>query len=151
MSRSIWDFSHKHGDSRNSAYTKLCKQWIGMRKRAKKRKDCNVFPEWEDYAVFKAWSLANGYSEVNNTFCRNGDKGDYSPDNARWDTKGNNSAENFAKCYNLCLDGKLVEIHNMASFCRGKDLDASTMMKVAKGKRKSYKGYTRWLNINQSV
>ena len=60
--------------------------------RASNRKDCEVCEAWQDWKAFKEWALSNGYEDTL-LLCRNADVGDYCPNNARWDTKSNNSLE----------------------------------------------------------
>lgn len=70
--------------------------WEGMRSRCNNPnregyknyggRGIRICPEWDDFAAFQAWALANGYQE-NLTIDRiDNDKG-YSPDNCRWVSK----------------------------------------------------------------
>jgi hypothetical protein len=108
----------KHGESLSNLY----KHYISMLTRCKAREDC--ISEFEDYLNFKEWSLNNGYEEGLN-LCRNGDQGNYSPENARWDTVTANIVEANAHTYTL-LDalGKKEEVYNLAEFCREHKLNA---------------------------
>ena len=45
----------------------------------------SVCPEWDDYSVFAAWALANGYTDAL-SIDRQDDDGDYEPGNCRWVT-----------------------------------------------------------------
>lgn len=130
--------SKTHGDSKTRLYSCWCK----MLNRASKRgSTCNIFVDWLNFESFKTWSLDNGYSETLQ-LCRNGDKGDYEPDNVRWDTLENNVIEAKAKSYTFKTpEGEKVEILNLSKFCRDKGLTVSGFHRVMKG-QKSYKGYT---------
>ena len=75
---------------------RLHRCWYDMRRRAKNREQCGVCSLWESYLSFKEWALMHGYEETL-VLCRNGDVGDYTPDNVRWDTKGNNTLEYHGK------------------------------------------------------
>lgn len=46
----------------------------------------NVCAEWEDFEVFHAWALANGY-EAHLTIDRSDVNGNYEPGNCRWITR----------------------------------------------------------------
>lgn len=79
--------------------------------------------------------------------------------NHKDENKGNNSTRNLEWCnrqYNLEYsikrqyevlnpNGFLVDVFNMAKFCKENNLDASCMLKVAKGVRKQHMGYKAWL------
>lgn len=80
----------KHG----GAGTRLYREWKAMRSRCKCKntesyqkwygaKGITVCPEWDDFAVFRDWALANGYSDELSIDRIDPDKG-YSPDNCRW-------------------------------------------------------------------
>jgi hypothetical protein len=92
--------------------------------------------------VFRLWAEASGYND-DLVLCREGDEGDYTPDNVRWDTKSNNSKE-----YNLCMwevttpDKNKVLVNNMVEYCEENDLNAWAMRGISRGKTKQHKGYT---------
>lgn len=131
-----------HGDSRNS---RLFRCWLGMRRRCISRGDsCNYHKEWDDYQNFKDWSLSNGYND-DKILCRNGDVGDYEPDNCRWDTQQSNNEENFSKHYKFVNpDGDVVELFNIRKFGRDNGLDPSALLRVNDGSRTHHKGWTRY-------
>jgi len=130
-----------HGDSRSRLYH--C--WDDMKRRARRRclegDICNVHSDWLDYLKFKEWSMSNGYTK-HLVLCRNGDKGDYEPTNARWDTKGNNASEYFSKNYLITYKDKTKEvINNLRAFSREHEYHSSSLIATAKGTYKSKKGY----------
>jgi hypothetical protein len=116
-----------------------------MRKRANQRgKSCNVSPLWSTYIGFKSWSLSNGYNDTL-VLCRNGDVGDYSPDNARWDTKGNNAREACSKVYKLLSPDKTLHIGKGISEFKEKHKLGRHIFSVVNGTRKSHKGWTKYV------
>lgn len=138
---SIGKRSYKHGESNGNSRTQLYRRWESMRYRAKYRKNCNVFPEWEDFKVFKEWALSSGY-EKDLVLCRNGDIGDYCPDNVRWDTLSSNSIEGNAKYYMVTFpDGHVEEVYNMKEFCKEHKLCRASMSNVNTGKKDQHQGY----------
>lgn len=74
--------------------TRLYTIWEGMRRRclrpSKKEfmtyNNISIIQDWNDFAVFRTWAEANGYSD-NLSIDRIDGTGDYEPDNCRWVTK----------------------------------------------------------------
>lgn len=93
--------NRKHGDARNEHTTRLYRIWAHMKYRCygsngKKYKyyggrNIRVCDEWKnDYAVFKAWALVNGYQDYL-TIDRIDNEGHYEPSNCQWLTKSENT------------------------------------------------------------
>ena len=86
----------KHGDNKRGQVQRLYRIWTGMKTRctnAKHKDFANygargicVDPRWDDYTVFKAWALANGYAD-DLTIERTNNDGHYTPDNCCWIAK----------------------------------------------------------------
>ena len=142
---------YRHGESNsvNGRPTRLWKCWECMRTRARGRESCLVYDEWRDYLTFKAWSLANGYTDKL-VLCRNGDTGNYEPNNVRWDTVANNIKEANSKHYIFEYEGKRVEVYNLAEFCRENNLAKTHMSSVHAEKKSHYqhKGWSKWKKQN---
>lgn len=85
------DRQYKHGGKG----TRLYNIWKNMRQRCTNPKNpdfkwygargIKVCEEWNDFAVFREWALANGYRE-DLTIDRVNVDGDYRPENCRWTT-----------------------------------------------------------------
>lgn len=87
----------KHGDARSRLYG----IWCGMKSRCLKSndsaykyyggRDIVICPEWKNnYLIFKAWALANGYAD-NLGIDRINNNGNYEPSNCQWITQSENS------------------------------------------------------------
>ena len=110
---------------------------------------CSVY--WETFEQFKLWSLASGYQDTL-VLCRNGDTGNYHPDNVRWDTVGNNTIEAHAEFFEFINPyGKLVKLYNLNDFCRDNNLSAGNMSEVNKGARISHKGWTQAVDSKPAI
>ena len=68
-----------------------------------------ICDEWSDYAVFRAWAIANGFGK-GMTLDRIDPNGNYEPDNCRWITKGEQQA-NTRRARMLTIDGKTKSIY----------------------------------------
>lgn len=137
-----------NGESHGEWGSRLYKSWASMKYRAIQRTIngdiCSVHPSWVDYSGFKSWSLSNGYAP-NKVICRNGDVGDYAPDNCRWDTQVNNMIEAKAKNWAFVSpSGKVVKIYNLSKFCVENYLNRGHMSAVHYGTRKQHKGWTKY-------
>ena len=121
---------------------RLQRCWYDMKIRVNVRSNCSLYPPWEDFLVFKIWALDNGYTDKL-CICRNGDTGNYEPDNIRFDTKANNTIEAHAKKHRITKPcGLIIDITNLAEYCRiTKGITQSGMAKVLCGQRKHHKGY----------
>lgn len=86
--------------------TMLYRRWLDMRGRAHGRATkCPWIyppgwpPEWNDFAVFRAWALANGFSKVNNSPDRPREHEPYGPGNIVWTTKRENTRRSRGSGY----------------------------------------------------
>ncbi|AUS01993.1 hypothetical protein NVP3058O_075 [Vibrio phage 3.058.O._10N.286.46.B8] len=129
--------SKRHGESG----TRLYACWYSMKTRSKKRDSCNVHDDFGTFEKFRDWSLANGYDD-SKVMCRNGDVGDYAPDNVRWDTHKSNDTEAHGKHWHIIdPDGIEYHIFGLAEFCREHNLNEKGMSRVGRGERPLYKGW----------
>lgn len=108
-------------------YEPLYRHYSKMLVRCKEREGC--ISEFKDYLHFKQWSLDNGYVKGLH-LCRNGDTGNYSPTNVRWDTPTANAVE--ARAHNYVLtnpNGMAIEVYNLLEFCRLNNLTDTNLHK----------------------
>lgn len=100
--------------------TRLYDCWADMRKRVRAREDCNLYSEWEEFLGFKSWAEGSGYTDEL-VLCRNGDCGDYCPDNVRWDTKSSNVIEAKSKDWEVIYEnGQTHIVKNLKCYCKSK-------------------------------
>lgn len=112
----------KHGDRPQGKKTRLYSVWLCMRERCNNKnhvafhryggRGIKVCDEWNDYANFKAWALANGYNDTL-TLDRIDNNKNYEPSNCRWATL-KEQANN--RCNNRVLEIDGVK-HNIQEWC----------------------------------
>lgn len=128
--------------------TRIYRCWSGMKRRVAERDHCGLYDPWWDFDEFKDWALENGYTDEL-VLCRNRDKGDYKPDNVRWDTVAANNLENKKSIATpkewliTCPDGTEEEIEGLRQYCKDKGLSYASMLKNSYPYRRGYshKGY----------
>jgi len=89
----------KHGEA-TGRKSRLYRIWKGMRERCRYPqhkswhryggRGITVAEEWSEYAAFRDWALANGYTP-DLTIDRINNDGNYEPGNCRWITRSENS------------------------------------------------------------
>lgn len=127
-----------HGESGS----RLHQCWKSMRRRSRGRKDCEISQGWSSFEIFKSWALENGYKD-DLVLCRNGDVGNYEPENVRWDTKSGNSREHTVCRWEVVTpEGITEEVEDMVKYCEDRGLCAWLMRGISRGKTKRHKGYT---------
>ncbi len=111
-------------------------------------KGCTVVPEWHNFQNFAKWFEDNhieGY-HLDKDIKVEGNKV-YGPDTCMFVSHSTNMQKAHAKNYTIrSPNGEVLEIYNMADFCRNSGLLEEMMSKVARGVKKSYKGYTAIVN-----
>ena len=106
-------------------------------------KDCSVCPEWLNYQTFAEWFNKNHIDglHIDKDIKIKGNK-IYSPDACTFVSQTDNSIESNAKHYKFTSpDGEIVEIYNMAEFCRENKLQNSAMSLVYQGKQSHHHGW----------
>lgn len=108
-------------------------------------KGCSVCTEWHNFQVFAKWFEDNyieGYHLDKDSITK-GNK-EYSPSNCVFLSQAENTITSHAKTYKFIHPtGGWIEVYNLKAFCKKHFLDSSAMYAVAKGKRKSHKGWKR--------
>jgi len=107
--------------------------------------ECTVCTEWHNFQNFASWYEENHTKglHLDKDIKIKGNK-IYSPETCSFVTHNKNTEEANAKSYNfISPEGVLTNIYNMNTFCKGKSLDPSCMIKVSKGKRKQHKGWRK--------
>lgn len=124
----------------------IAKHWRGMHTRSKKRINsgdpCEIYPPWKSsLPVFIEWAEKSGWLE-GLFLCRNGDKGDYHPDNVRWDTRYSNIEESTAKFYKVVRPNcSVVIVYNISKFGRSEGISGKALGATSRGEFNTYKGY----------
>lgn len=110
-----------------------------------------LYEPWNDYEIFKQWSLEHGYRE---DLCidRIDNDGDYEPTNCQWITIGENTAKantlyarrkpnNGKSYYGKSPNGEMYYFDNASKFVRDNPhfgLNAGCIRAVARGEKKSH-------------
>jgi hypothetical protein len=110
-------------------------------------KGVKVCEEWLNFDNFVNWSLKNGY-HPSLVISRNGDQGDYTPDNCCFKTCSENDEERVKRhrkpvCKICTVSHKILKIYNSAYETEIDGFYYSSVHKVAKGKYTTHKGY-KW-------
>lgn len=150
----IGDGSHKV--SVNCVQTKAYEVWSGMISRCYSKKTqerqpsyigCTVCREWHNFQNFAEWFDGNYIDGM----CLDKDirvKGNkvYSPDTCKFVTKSENTIAATARSFCLASpDGLVVNVFNMAKFCRDNNLTSRAMSKVISGEQKHHKGWSIYM------
>lgn len=107
---------------------------------------CEVCEEWHNFQNFAEWYDSN-YPDDGKAYHLDKDKKQkgnklHSPSTCVFLSPQENSEVSNAKdCIMICPDGNLVSFHNMAKFCRDKNLDKRNLSSVYHDRMKSYKGW----------
>lgn len=134
------DLNIVHGNTVGGE-TRLHACWRSMHRRSRERGDsCRITPMWFDFKNFEKWASSAGYSDEL-VLCRNGDIGDYSPDNVRWDTQGNNMKETRKNYEITTPNGEIHNIVGLELFCNEYGLKRNRLSEVASGKRSHFMGF----------
>jgi hypothetical protein len=145
------DHKSKNGKHHTTAYSK----WQGMMERCYSNRyhenkptyiGCSVCDAWHNFQNFAEWFYEN-YKDDGTEYHLDKDikiKGNrvYSPDACLFVTLSENNKMSQSKFYDVkSPSGELIKVYNMAEFCRENGLVHGGMSKVARGERRSYKGW----------
>jgi len=107
---------------------------------------CSVCDSWLNYQNFAEWYIKNNPRDkyhLDKDIIIDGNK-IYSPSTCKFVSAQLNAEKASAKTYKFVSpDGEVIEIYNLAQFCKACGLGSGEMCWLNKGKRKSHKGWTR--------
>lgn len=113
-------------------------------------KDCYVCKDWHDFSNYHKWYVKNyieGF-EVDKDKKIKGNRV-YSPETCLFLSTKENMQVAFVREYELThKDGRVIQITNMAKFCRDNELSPSGITRVKNGKRNSHKGWVKVVKLN---
>lgn len=147
----------RHKTSKNSKDTKQYSAWRHMIGRCYDEatqnkhptyKGCTVCDEWHNFQLFADWYELTypkdglEYAIDKDIMSINGVRV-YSKSTCCWVTAAKNNEKAQAKNYNFIDNkGNTVSVYNLAKYCTNKNLDYTSMRRVANGERASYKTYS---------
>ena len=106
---------------------------------------CSVAKEWHDFQVFGEWyeeHYIEGY-HLDKDIIEEGNRV-YSPDYCKFVTQADNNEKAWAKIHKLISPLKeIVEVYNLAKYCRENQLNDKAMYAVSCGDREEYKGWRK--------
>lgn len=121
-------YRQTHGATKGHVLPRLYRIWTGMRNRCRNRSNADfpnyggrgivISSEWDDFANFESWSLANGYSDLL-SLDRTDNNSGYNPDNCRWVTPADqmSNRRRFATINKFSDDELLTEIRRRGLNC----------------------------------
>ena len=136
----------KRNTTHGMYHEEISKHWRGMKTRSSVRKRkgeiCNIYPPWEEsIEAFTEWAKLSGW-KAGLHLCRNGDRGNYEPDNCRWDTRENNMEESNAKFYNVITpEGDSLLVYNLNKYAESLGFQSKRLSSVACEGQRQYRGY----------
>ncbi len=123
-----------HGGSK----TRLFRIWSGMRDRCRYKHEkryggrgIKVCGEWQTFAAFRMWALANGYAD-GLTIDRRDNDGDYTPENCRWVTRGVN-AQNTCRTRLITAFGETKHVREWERDARCVVTDTTIIDRLRRG------------------
>lgn len=117
--------------------------------RSKNYADCTVCDEWSNFQTFADWYYKNHPKDglkyhLDKDIKVPGNR-TYGPSTCSFVSAGENSAFSRQKSFTaVSPSGCVIEIINLAKFCRENNLNKSNMHKVLTGKNRSCNGWTRY-------
>ena len=139
-----------HKPSVKGKYTATYRAWVNMLSRCyceksqqPTYKDCMVCDEWHNFQNFADWygyNYADGL-HLDKDIKFEGNK-IYSPDTCMFVNQKSNTIKAHARYYTFTSPkGNVINVYNLAKFCRDNELSHSYMSSLYLGKINQYKGY----------
>lgn len=127
----------------------LKSRWVGMRARCRDKNNphyggrgIKVCKQWEKFAAFKRWALANGFRD-DLTIDRINNDGHYQPSNCRWVT----ALDNFRNSTNVSLTAQQVAIIRGCLRCGQTKASLSRIYGVSVGTITAIQKWKTWKDV----
>lgn len=149
--------------------TRLYRIWWGIKERCYKTyhnsyknygaKGIIMQNSWHDFNTFYEWSIHNGYHDKL-TIDRIDSSQNYTEENCQWISLSDNVAKSNKEkvrrkskytYIGISPENIFYEFKNASDFARNHNLNASSITRVARGERKSYKGWTFKFSKNLNI
>ena len=138
LSNVVNKYDGEHGSRKHD---KLYSKWLGMKDRCYRKahaaykyyggKGVHLSDEWQDFSVFKEWSLANGY-KAELTIERIDSDGDYCSENCEYITRAENSRRSGIRLTYGKNNAVKISVDEASELCEAYATGLLTQNEIAK-------------------